>query len=89
MTSDEFWQKIRSYKRNQLEILELKVHCAVLCLAARSCLTLCNPMHCSPPGSSVLGGFSRQEHWCGLPCPPSGDLPNPGIKPRALKLKAS
>ena len=26
-------------------------------------------------------GFSRQEHWNGLPCPPSGDLPNPGIKP--------
>ena len=28
-------------------------------------------------------GFSRQEYWSGLPCPPPGDLPNPGIKPRA------
>jgi len=26
-------------------------------------------------------GFSRQEYWSGLPCPPPGDLPNPGIKP--------
>ena len=26
-------------------------------------------------------GFSRQEHWSGLPCPPPGDLPDPGIKP--------
>ena len=26
-------------------------------------------------------GFSRQEHWSGLPCPPPGNLPNPGIKP--------
>ena len=26
-------------------------------------------------------GFSRQECWSGLPCPPSGDLPDPGIKP--------
>ena len=26
-------------------------------------------------------GFSRQEHWSGLPCPPPGDLPNQGIKP--------
>ena len=26
-------------------------------------------------------GFSRQEYWSGMPCPPSGDLPNPGIKP--------
>ena len=24
--------------------------------------------------------FSRQEYWSGLPCPPSGDLPNPGIE---------
>ena len=26
-------------------------------------------------------GFSRQEYWSGLPCPPPGDLPDPGIKP--------
>ena len=25
-------------------------------------------------------GFSRQEYWSGLPCPPPGGLPNPGIK---------
>ena len=29
-------------------------------------------------------GFSRQEQWRGLPCPPSGDLPNPGIEPTSL-----
>ena len=29
-------------------------------------------------------GFSRQEYWSGLPCPPPGDLPNPGIKPTSL-----
>ena len=29
-------------------------------------------------------GFSRQEYWTGLSCPPSGDLPNPGIKPASL-----
>ena len=26
-------------------------------------------------------GFSRQEHWSGLPCPPPGDLPDLGIEP--------
>ena len=26
-------------------------------------------------------GFSRQEYWSGLPFPPLGDLPNPGIEP--------
>ena len=25
-------------------------------------------------------GLSRQEYWSGLPCPPPGDLPNPGIE---------
>ena len=25
-------------------------------------------------------GFSRKEYWSGLPCPPPGDLPNPGVK---------
>ena len=26
-------------------------------------------------------GFSSQEHWSGLPCPPPRDLPDPGIEP--------
>ena len=29
-------------------------------------------------------GFSRQEYWSGLPCPPPGDLPNPRIEPTSL-----
>ena len=29
-------------------------------------------------------GFSRQEYWSGLPCPPAGDLPNPGMEPPSL-----
>ena len=33
-------------------------------------------------------GFSRQEYWSGLPSPPPGDLPNPGIKPRSPTLQA-
>ena len=28
-------------------------------------------------------GFSRQDYWSGLPCPPPGDLPNPGLEPRS------
>ena len=32
-------------------------------------------------------GSSRQEEWSGLPYPPSGDLPNPGIKPRSPALQ--
>ena len=31
-----------------------------------------------------LQGFFRQEYWSGLPCPPPGDLPYPGIEPTSL-----
>ena len=33
-------------------------------------------------------GFSRQEYWSGLPCPPPGDLTDPGIKPMSLMSSA-
>ena len=34
-------------------------------------------------------GFSRQEYWTGLSCPPQGDLPNPGIEPMSPALQAN
>ena len=43
---------------------------------------------CDPMDYSLLStGFSRKEYWNGFPCPPSGDLPNPGIKPRSPALQ--
>ena len=33
-------------------------------------------------------GFPRQGHWSGLPCPPPGDLPDPGIEPMFLVAPA-
>ena len=33
-------------------------------------------------------GFSTQEYWSELPCPPAGDLPDPGIDSRSLKSPA-
>ena len=38
------------------------------CLVAKLCPTLCNPMDCSPPGSSSME-FPRQKYWSGLPFP--------------------
>ena len=47
---------------------------------AQSCLTLCNPMDCSLPGSSIHGIFqARILEWVAISSP--GDLPDPGIKP--------
>ena len=51
-----------------------------MCAQSLRCLTLCDPLDCSLPGSSVHEIF-RQEHWSGLSFPPPGDLPDPGIKP--------
>ena len=59
----------------------------VCVLFAQSCPTPCKSTDCNPPGSSVHG-FSRQEYWSGLPCPPPGDLPDPRIKPGSLVLQA-
>ena len=47
---------------------------------------LCDLVDCSPPGSSM--GFSRQEDWGGLPCPPPGGLPDSGIEPVTLASSA-
>ena len=33
-------------------------------------------------------GFSRQKYWSGLPCPPPGNLTDPGIKPTYLVYPA-
>ena len=41
---------------------------------------LCDSIDCSLPVSLSMG-FSRKEYWSGLPCPPLGDLPDPGIEP--------
>ena len=49
----------------------------------KSCLTLCNPKDCSPPGSSVHGiSQARILECCHFPSP--GDLLNPGTEPLYL-----
>ena len=56
------------------------------CSVTQLCLTLCDPMDCSPPGFSVHGDSPGKNTGVGLLCPPPGDLPNPGIKPRSPTL---
>ena len=43
------------------------------------CPTLCDPIDCSCQAPLSMR-FSRQEYWSGFPCPPPGDLPDPGIE---------
>ena len=51
------------------------------------CLTLCDSMDCSLPGSSIHEILqARILEW--LPFPPPGDLPNPGTEPASLTSPA-
>ena len=57
-------------------------------LVAQSCLTLCDPMDCSLPGSSVHGDSPGRNTGVGCHDPLQGDLPNPGIEPRSPASQA-
>ena len=57
---------------NHKKLMKVKVSITQLCL------TLRDFMDCSLPDSSMR--FSRQESLSGLPCPPPGHLPDPGIE---------
>ena len=45
-------------------------------------------MDCLAHQAHLSMGFPRQGYWVGLPFPSSGDLPDPGIKPRSPALQA-
>ena len=59
---------------------------SVLCLVTQSCLTLCGPMNHRPTRMLCSWGFSRQNYWSGLPCPPPEHLFNPGIELKSPAL---
>ena len=56
-------------------------------LVAHLCPTLATPWTVARQ-TPLSMGLSRQEYWSGLPFPSPGDLPDPGIKPRAPALQA-
>ena len=55
------------------------LECATVCLVAR--IRLFARLLCP-------WGFSRQEYWSGLPCPPPDHLPNAGVEQRSPALQA-
>ena len=61
------------------EVEQCVGHYKPVYLVTQLCPTLCDPMDCNPTGSFSLE-FSMQEYWSGLPFPPPGDLPDPGIQ---------
>ena len=70
----------------QLPLLETLASC-VCVKPLQSCRTVCDPVNCSPPGSSVHESLQvRILEWVARLF--SGDLPDPGIKPASLMSPA-
>ena len=74
-------------KKRKVYFVRHYTHECVCCAKLlQSCLTPCDPMDYSPPGSSIHG-ISRQVNWSGLTFPPEG-FPDPGIQPTSLMSPA-
>ena len=80
-----WWATVPSVTKSQTQLKWLSTHMcenwSVVSSSSRS-------HGLKPAGFLCLWGFSRQEYWNWLPCPPPGDLPDPGIEPRSPALQA-
>ena len=57
-------------------------------LSRFSCVQLFEILWTTAHQAPLSMGFSMQEYWSGLPCPPTGDLPNPRIEPSSFMSPA-
>ena len=64
------------------------VICSVCLLSHLGCVWLFATLWTIAHQTPLSMEFSSQEYWSGLPCPPPGDLPEPGIKPTSLMSSA-
>ena len=83
-----FFQKVTQVYSNQLKIptsqipLQLPHCCCCSLVTLRHVWPLATPWTAAHQAPLSMG-FSRQAYWSGVPFSPPGDLPNPGIEPRA------
>ena len=74
---------LRESKRSSPSISSISAVCA---LSLFSGIQLYVTLQTAARQAPLSMGFSRQEYWSGLQCPPPGDLPNPGIEPKSLTV---
>ena len=80
------WILIWEEKREMFEVVTEKYYKCFLCVLSQVRLFV-TPWTIARQAPLSME-FSRQEYWSGLPFPPPGDLPNPGIKPRSFASPA-
>ena len=72
-------REMHVFEEYNLVTFLLNFSCAVLCLVIQSCPTLCDPMDCSPPGSSVCGDSPGQNTAVGSLALLQGIFPTQGL----------
>ena len=90
ITSQEHRQDRYCYSHSKDEKSFKGVQCLICCVVLSHSVVSdsLKPLDYRPSRLLCPWGFSRQEYWSGLPCPPPGDLPNPRTEPRSPALQA-
>ena len=82
---DEMDRKVLNFRKNLCINIERFFCLCGYCVFSRFChVRLCVTPWTVARQAPLFTGLSRQEYWSGLPCPPPGGLPNPGIQPVSL-----
>ena len=87
LTHQNLFQKHALNSGAMQECYSFTVLC-VCVLVTQSCPAVCDPMDCSPPGSSVHGDSPGKNTEVGCHFLLQGDLPDPGIEPGSLARQA-
>ena len=80
-TFDKFYKFLTNSQSSDNKNAIILAGCVCVCVRSLSCVPLFVTLWTVAHQAPLSTGFSRQEYWSGLPFPPPGDLPNPGIKP--------
>ena len=80
-TFDKFYKFLINSQSSDNKNAIILAGCLCVCVQSLSCVPLFVTLWMVAHQGPLSTGFSRQEYWNGLPFPPPGDLPNPGIKP--------
>ena len=88
MTYSGFLQHILAIRNNAVINIHVQVLVRTRVFISLECVRLFGTLWTVAQQAPLSMGFSRQGYWSGLPCPPPGNLPDPGIEPVSLALQA-
>ena len=81
-------KKKKSSKSMHGKLYVLEIYNTIACvLCCFSCVRLFATLWTIAQQALLSMGFSRQEYWSGLPCPPPGIFPTQGSNPHLLGLR--